>query len=87
MTLPRSERPPFVTRRSLPTERLGVVRPAFTRSLAQAIVAGLRIDLVAREKGYADGAAGRGWDPGELDVIGYSTGYVEGRRVCRSKGA
>lgn len=63
-------------RRSLPSERIAAVRSAKQFDL----------DEVARKAGFADGAGGRNWDPGLLDILSYSSGYADGRKFAPKKG-
>jgi len=91
---PIGERPAFVTRRSLPSERLGVRRPAFTRQLAE-MVAGLRMDPAARKLGHDDAGAGifrlsvediQGGGRGDIDELAYLAGWVERKQADKRRG-
>lgn len=69
--------------RNLDTLRSIANRPAPTRSLAQALAAGLRLDAEARAAGFADGAAGISWNPGDHETLAYSVGFVAGQNFGR----
>jgi hypothetical protein len=86
MTLPGPNQTGTADRRPrmLPAERLSMPRPARLRTMAQAIAAGLKLDEASREAGYADGAAGKTWDPGgTFEVLAYSSGFLDGQRFGR----
>lgn len=87
------DRPLFVTRRSLPSERLGAQRPAFTRQLA-AMVAGLQLDPGSRKLGGEDAGAGlfrltveeiQNGGRGEIDVLAYMRGWYERKAADRRR--
>jgi hypothetical protein len=88
MTLPGPNQTGSADRRSrmLPSERLSLLQPRPRPTIAQALAMGLQLDEAAREAGYADGAAGKTWDPGEREVLSYSSGYVDGQRYGRNQG-
>lgn len=68
-----------------PSERLALIRGPQPISLAQALRDKLQIDVEFRERGFADGAAGRPRDPAHLFSLGYMGGYLEGSRYGRRK--
>jgi hypothetical protein len=78
------DRPTFVARRSLPSERLGARRPQFTRQLAE-MVAGLQMDPTARKLGGDDADAGIFrlsvedilGGGGDIDALAYLRGWLE----------
>lgn len=88
MTLPGPNQTGSADRRPrmLPSERLSMLRPAHMRTMAQAIAMGLQLDEPSRAAGYADGASGKTWDPRDLEVLSYSSGYVDGQRFGRNQG-
>jgi hypothetical protein len=73
--------------RMLPSEVLAhMARPMRKRTLEQAIKQGLRLDADARQAGFDDADAGRGWNGAAYsDIIGYARGYVEGCRARRER--
>lgn len=87
MSLPGPNHTHTTARRArvLPYERFSIDRPAPLRTMAQAMVAGLRVDAESRGAGYRDGAAGNRWDPGEHDVFSYASGYVFGKQFGRQR--
>lgn len=90
---PPRERPPFVTRRSLPTERLGALRPRFTRDLTS-MVAGLQLDPAARKLGHEDAGAGVFRlsvedildGAGDIDPLAYMRGWYERKAADKRRG-
>jgi len=88
------DRPTFVTRRSLPSERLGVRRPVLVRQLTE-MVAGLQMDPAARKLGHDDAGAGifrlsvediQGGGRGDIDVLAYMSGWVARKQADRRRG-
>ncbi len=71
--------------RTLPSQRLAMLRAPQRLTLAQALGEGLQVDTQLRERGYTDGAAGRPRDPARVFSLGYMGGYLEGLRYGRRK--
>jgi hypothetical protein len=102
MNPPRSDRPTFVVRRSLPSERLGVRNPALTRQIAEMVarqlpdmVAGIQMDAAARKLGHDDAGAGifrlsvediQGGGRGDIDVLAYMSGWVARKQADKRRG-
>jgi hypothetical protein len=94
MKPPRPDRPTFVARRSLPSERLGARNPAFVRQMAE-MVAGLQMDPAARKLGHDDAGAGlfrlsvediQCGGCGDIDALAYLTGWTERKQADKRRG-
>jgi hypothetical protein len=75
----------MIAPRTLPSQLLTMLRPPQRLTLAQALGEGLQVDAQLRERGYADGAAGRPRDPDRVFSLGYMGGYLDGSRYGRRK--
>lgn len=76
-----SDRRPRLT----PSQVLAHMARPRIKTPAEAFAAGLGIDHAAREAGFADGAAGRTWSPGDLELLSYAVGYVAGTQYGRTR--
>ena len=84
--------PPSLTgmtaRRSpmLPKQRITLPVRFKARAVAAGRAIDIRIDQASVDFGCSDGLAGRGFEPGSLDPLSYSLGFIDGRNQRRSKG-
>lgn len=90
MTLPGPNQTGTADRRprQLPSQVLAHMGRPRIKTPAQEMASALQINPVARDEGYADGAAGRPWSrgPDDADILSYAAGYAAGVQFGRRKG-